>query len=447
MSQNDKNTPLNNDTTKIILDSISDGVFTIDYNWKITSFNRAAEEITGISRHDAIGCHCWDVFRSNMCEQGCALKKTMNQGKPFVSSSAYIINSQQKKIPITASTSLLIDKNGEVLGGVETFRDHSVVEALRKELTGGVRVGDMVSNSSAMKNIFNILPQIAESDSSVLIEGETGTGKELMAKAIHNTSHRKNCPFVAINCGALPDTLLESELFGYKKGAFTHAVKDKPGHFALADNGTIFLDEIADTSPAFQVRLLRVLQEGEYTPLGGITKESSNVRIIAATNKNLTTMVENKEFRQDLYYRINVIKISLPPLRHRMEDVPYLVDQFISRLNLRRNKNIQGLSPEVLAAFMAHDFPGNIRELENIIEHAFVLCAKEFITMAHLPPSFVAKSGPETGEHKNPVVAAQIKMITDALKRNNNNRNAAARDLGIHKSTLFRRIKKLGIQL
>ncbi len=447
MSQNDKNTPLSDDTTKIILDSISDGVFTIDYNWKITSFNRAAEEITGICRQDAIGCHCWDVFRSNMCEQGCALKKTMDQGKPFVSSSAYIINSLQKKIPITASTSLLIDKNGEVLGGVETFRDHSVVEALRKELTGGVRVGDMVSNSSAMKNIFNILPQIAESDSSVLIEGETGTGKELMAKAIHNTSHRKDYPFVAINCGALPDTLLESELFGYKKGAFTHAVKDKPGHFALADNGTIFLDEIADTSPAFQVRLLRVLQEREYTPLGGIAKERSNVRIIAATNKNLTTMVENKEFRQDLYYRINVIKISLPPLRHRMEDIPYLVDQFISRLNLRRNKMIQGLSPEVLASFMAHDFPGNIRELENIIEHAFVLCAKEVITMAHLPPSLAAKSGSETGENKNPVVAAQIKMITDALKRNNNNRNAAARDLGIHKSTLFRRIKKLGIQL
>ncbi|MGD9823459.1 sigma-54 interaction domain-containing protein [Desulfobacter sp.] len=447
MSKHDRNTPLNTDTTKIILDSISDGVFTIDYNWKITSFNRAAEEITGICRQDAIGRHCWDVFRSNMCEQGCALKKTMEQGKPFVSSSAYIINNQQKKIPITASTSLLIDKDGEVLGGVETFRDHSVVEALRKELTGGVKLGDMVSNASAMKNIFNILPQIAESDSSVLIEGETGTGKELMARAIHNTSHRKDCPFVAINCGALPDTLLESELFGYKKGAFTHAVKDKPGHFALADNGTIFLDEIADTSPAFQVRVLRVLQEREYTPLGGIAKERSNVRIIAATNKNLTTMVENKEFRQDLYYRINVIKISLPPLRHRMEDIPYLADQFISRLNLRRDKMIQGLSPEVLAAFMAHNFPGNIRELENIIEHAFVLCAKGFITMAHLPPSLAAKSGPGTGENKNPVIAAQIKMITDALKRNNNNRNAAARDLGIHKSTLFRRIKKLGIQL
>ena len=439
-------TPLTNDTTKIILDSISDGVFTIDYNWEITSFNKAAEEITGICRQDAIGCNCWDVFRSNMCEQGCALKKTMEEGKPFVSSSGYIINNHQKKIPITASTSLLIDKDENVLGGVEIFRDHSVEEALRKELSGSVQVGDMVSNSSAMKNIFNILPQIAESDSSVLIEGETGTGKELMAKAIHNTSLRKDHPFVAVNCGALPDTLLESELFGYKKGAFTHAVKDKPGHFALAENGTIFLDEIADTSPAFQVRLLRVLQEREYTPLGGITKEHANVRIIAATNKNLSTMVESNEFRQDLYYRINVIRISIPPLRQRMEDIPYLVDTFISRLNLRQNKRIQEVTPDVLAAFMAYDFPGNIRELENMIEHAFVLCSNGVITMEHLPPAFAAMSDTSTGNTADPVTAAQIKMITDALKRNNNNRNAAARDLGIHKSTLFRRIKKLGIE-
>ena len=439
--------PLTDDTTKVILDSISDGVFTIDYNWEITTFNRAAEEITGISREEAIGRHCWEVFRSNMCEEGCALKKTMEEGKPFISTSAYIINSQQKKIPITASTSLLIDKNNDVIGGVETFRDHSLVEALRKELTGNIQVEDMISGSSAMKSIFNILPQISESDSSVLIEGETGTGKELMARAIHNASHRKNSPFIAINCGALPDTLLESELFGYKKGAFTHAVKDKPGQFALAEGGTVFLDEIGDTSPAFQVRLLRVLQEHEYTPLGGITKESSNVRIIAATNKNLTAMVETKEFRQDLYYRINVIRLSLPPLRQRMEDIPALVDRFVSKLNLRQNKLIQGIDPDVLATFMAHDFPGNIRELENIIEHAFVLCPEGFISTSHLPPALSMVRTPNAQADTDPVKTAQIKMITDALERNNNNRNAAARDLGIHKSTLFRRIKKLGIQL
>ncbi|MCG8686888.1 MAG: sigma 54-interacting transcriptional regulator [Desulfobacterales bacterium] len=439
--------PLSDDTTKVILDCISDGVFTIDYNWEITSFNKAAEDITGITRDEAIGRHCWEVFRSNMCEEGCALKKTMEEGKPFVSTSAYIVNSKQEKIPITASTSLLIDEDDNVIGGVETFRDHSLVEALRKELAGSVQVGDMISNSNAMKNIFNILPQISESDSSVLIEGETGTGKELMARAIHNASHRKNNPFIAINCGALPDTLLESELFGYKKGAFTHAVKDKPGQFALAEGGTVFLDEIGDTSPAFQVRLLRVLQEHEYTPLGGIEKEKSNVRIIAATNKNLTTMVENKDFRQDLYYRINVIRLSLPPLRQRMEDVPPLVDRFISKLNLSQNKLIEGIDPDVMATFMAHDFPGNIRELENIIEHAFVLCPDGVIHTSHLPSSMASISPTNAQANTDPVKAAQIKMITDALERNNDNRNAAARDLGIHKSTLFRRIKKLGIQL
>ncbi|MCG8635164.1 MAG: sigma 54-interacting transcriptional regulator [Desulfobacterales bacterium] len=439
--------PLTEDTTKVILDSISDGVFTIDYNWEITSFNRAAEEITGISSDDAIGRHCWEVFRSNMCEEDCALKKTMEEGKPFMSTSAYIINSDQEKIPITASTSLLIDKKGDVIGGVETFRDHSLVEALRKELTQGVQVEDIVSNSSAMKNIFNILPQISDSDASVLIEGETGTGKELMARAIHNLSHRREAPFIAINCGALPDTLLESELFGYKKGAFTHAVKDKPGQFALAEGGTVFLDEIGDTSPAFQVRLLRVLQEHEYTPLGGIAKEKTNVRIIAATNKNLTALVDQKEFRQDLYYRINVIRISLPPLRQRMEDIPPLVDRFISKLNLRQNKFIQGIDQDVLAAFMAHEFPGNIRELENIIEHAFVLCPEGYINSGHLPGFLPTARETDLRQDMDPVRAAQIKMIKDALARNNNNRNAAARDMGIHKSTLFRRIKKLGIKL
>ncbi|MCK5348668.1 MAG: sigma 54-interacting transcriptional regulator, partial [Desulfobacula sp.] len=302
--------PLSEDTTKIILESISDGVFTIDYNWEITSFNRAAEEITGISRKDAIGRHCWEVFRSNMCEEDCALKRTMEEGRPFINSSGYIINIEKKKIPITASTSLLIDKNGDVIGGIETFRDHSLVEQLRKELSTKFKVEDMISNSDAMKNIFNILPQISDSDSSVLIEGETGTGKELLARAIHNMSHRKNKPFIAINCGALPDTLLESELFGYKKGAFTNAMTDKPGQFALADEGTIFLDEIGDTSPAFQISLLRVLQDHEFTPLGALGQEKTNIRIIAATNKNLADLLSQNLFRQDLYYRINVIRLS-----------------------------------------------------------------------------------------------------------------------------------------
>jgi PAS domain S-box-containing protein len=439
--------PLTPKATQIILECISDGVFTIDYNWEITSFNRAAEEITGIRRKDAIGRHCWEVFRSNMCEAECALKKTMEEGKPYVSTSAYIIDSSQKKIPISVSTSLLIDKNGDVLGGVEIFRDHSLVEELRRQLSASFHVEDIVSNSNAMKKIFNILPQISQSDATVLIEGETGTGKELMARAIHNMGPRKNQPFMAINCGALPDTLLESELFGYKKGAFTHAVKDKPGKFALARGGTVFLDEIGDTSPAFQVSLLRVLQEHEFTRLGGLEKEQTDVRIIAATNRDLSELMETEQFRQDLYYRVNVVKLFLPPLRQRMEDVPLLVERFISKMNLRQGKLIQGIDPAVLASLMSHSFPGNIRELENIIEHAFVLCQEGIITCDHLPGFLAQKQISAHEAVDDPVKAAQINLISDALARNNYNRNAAAKDLGIHKSTLFRRIKKLGIKL
>ena len=439
--------PLTQDTTKIILDSISDGVFTIDYNWEITSFNRAAEEITGISKDDAIGRHCWEVFRSNMCEEDCALKKTMEEGKPFISSSGYIISNDQKKIPITVSTSLLIDKNNTVIGGVETFRDYSLVEQLRKELSTRFKAEDMVSNSDSMKNIFHLLPKVADSDASVLIEGETGTGKELLARAIHNMSNRKDKPFIAINCGALPDTLLESELFGYKKGAFTNAIKDKPGQFTLADGGTIFLDEIGDTSPAFQVSLLRVLQEHEFTPLGGLQKEQTNIRIIAATNKNLNDRVAQNKFRQDLFYRINVVRFSLPPLRHRMEDIPLLVDTFIERNNLRQGKLIQGIDAKAIQSLMSHNFPGNIRELENIIEHAFVLCSENNIKLQHLPGSLSLSYVASDETQSDPVKSAQIKLISDALIRNNHNRTAAAKELGIHKSTLFRRIKKLGMKL
>jgi len=371
----------------------------------------------------------------------------MEKGRPFISSTGYIINREKQKIPITASTALLIDKTGEVIGGIETFRDHSLVEQLRKELSTKFKMEDIVSNSDAMKKIFDILPQVSDSDSSVMIEGETGTGKELLARAIHNLSHRKDKPFIAINCGALPDTLLESELFGYKKGAFTNAMKDKPGQFALADGGTIFLDEIGDTSPAFQVSILRVLQDHEFTPLGALHKEKTNIRIIAATNKDLASLVAQKRFRQDLYYRINVIRLFLPPLRHRMEDIPPLVDLFIEKMNIRQGKFIQGIDKKVLQTFMSHDFPGNIRELENIIEHAFVLCSEGYIKPAHLPGSLFLPFNINGETNKDPVKSAQIQLITDALARNNFNRGAAAKDLGIHKSTLFRRIKKLGMEL
>ena len=434
--------------TEIILDSISDGVFTVDHAWRITSFNRAAERITRIPREEALGKHCWEVFRSNMCETDCALRRTMKQGKAFVDSSTYIVDSDKHQIPVVVSTSLLKDGKNTVLGGVETFRDMSVVEELRRELDARYQVGDMVSRSPAMHRMFKILPQVAESDSTVLIQGETGTGKELLARALHGLSPRRNKPFVAINCGALPDTLLESELFGYKAGAFTHATKDKPGHFALAEGGIIMLDEIGDLSPAFQVRLLRVLQERTFRPLGGTREIKANVRIIAATNKNLDDLVKTGAFRQDLFYRINVVRLDLPPLRERREDIPTLIKHFIERFNRLQGRMVIGISQAALSLLMFHDYPGNIRELENIIEHALVLCPEGEIGIHCLPENLQSLSpGPLHAGMNAALKLTESQVIQDALKRNHFNRLATARELGMHKSTLFRKIKTLGLQL
>ncbi|SDO73800.1 sigma-54 interaction domain-containing protein [Desulforhopalus singaporensis] len=445
---------LPDEVNEIILESISDGVFTVDHNWRITSFNRAAEEITGTPRKKAIGRFCWEVFRSNMCEGDCALKRTMKEGKSFVSSSTYIINSKQQKVPIGVSTSVLKDQSGEILGGVETFRDRTLVEELRRELSGSFEISRMVSRSPIMKKLFAILPQVAESDSTVLLEGETGTGKEFMSLALHRLSKRKKGPFMAINCGALPDTLLESELFGYKAGAFTGADKDKQGLFSAATSGTILLDEIGDTSSAFQVRLLRLLEEKEYQPLGSVEKFNTDARIIAATNSDLERMVEQGTFRKDLFYRINVIRFILPPLRERKEDIPLLTERFIAKMNQLHDRSVEGVTPAAMSLLLNHDYPGNIRELENIIEHGFVLCRGPEIDVAHLPASLGSKP---TVSFPTPALVAttmeaslvegEKEAIFAALKRNNFNRLAAARELGIHKSTLFRKIKKYKISL
>jgi len=435
--------------TEIILESISEGVFTVDENWQITSFNRAAEKITGVPRQEAIGKHCWEVFRSNMCEQDCALRKTMKLKKSILDTSTYIVNSEQRRIPVVVCTSLLKDESGNVLGGVETFRDMSIVEELRKELEARYQVGDMISASPNMQRIFGIMPQIAESGSTVLIQGETGTGKELLARAIHDLSPRRKNPFIALNCAALPDTLLESELFGYKAGAFTDAKKDKSGLFYAAKGGSLFLDEIGEISPAFQVRLLRVLQDQIFRPLAAIRDEKTDARIIAATNKNLHELVIAGSFREDLYYRINVVCLHLPPLRERKEDIPLLIDHFIRKNNLLREKKITGFSREALAILMSYDFPGNIRELENAVEHAFVLCREGQITPHCLPDTIIGSMHPAVTPLtvEGTIKAMETRAIRDALERNHYNRLAAARDLGMHKSTLFRKMKILGMDL
>lgn len=436
--------------TNAILESISDGVFTVDPEWRVLSFNRAAELITGISREEAIGQRCSDVFRASMCESDCALRHTMKSGAAIVNKATFIINASGKRVPISVSTALLRDEQGTVVGGAETFRDLSIIEELRTQVRSRFQAGDIISRSSSMRRLLEVLPRVADSESTVLLQGETGTGKELLARAIHGLSPRRDGPFVAVNCGALPDSLLESELFGYKAGAFTGATKDKPGRFALARGGTLLLDEIGEVSPALQVRLLRVLQEKQYEPLGATRTEQADVRVIAATNRDLAALVDSGAFRQDIYYRINVMRLELPPLRQRREDIPLLVQHFIDAFSALQNKHITGVSPDVLGVLTAHDYPGNVRELQNIIEHAFVLLPEGQIELEHLPLELVPLAAGQQGEGQTLIEtmrATEGRAIREAIVRNGGNRQAAARELGLHKSTLFRKVQQLGIDL
>ncbi len=428
-----------------ILDSINEGVFTVSPDWRITSFNRAAETITGLTREAAIGRRCCEVFRANICEDACALKAAIRTGNPASNARVYVIDAAGRRVPLKVSAAVLHDINGEVIGGVETFQDLRQVEALRKKLQDKHTVADIVGKSPAMKRLFELLPQIADSDSTVLLHGASGTGKELFAHAIHDLSPRRKRPFVAVNCGAIPDTLLESELFGYTAGAFTDAKKDKPGRFAAAKRGTLFLDEIGDISSAMQVRLLRVLQEKMYEPLGAVTSEHADVRILAATNKDLKKKVEAGAFREDLFYRIHVIRVDIPPLSDRREDIPILVDHFITEHNRLHDGDIAGLTPEAFSRLMNHAYPGNIRELQNILEHAFVLCRSGMITPDHLPTYLRERDEPSIPHKKMNLKEVEKMLIEEALQVHRGNRKRAAAALGINSSTLYRKIKHLGI--
>ena len=438
------------DSTKAILESISDGVFTVDSNWKITSFNRAAEEITGISRQEAIGRECSEVFRSSMCETACALRESMFTGKQVRCRAGYIVDSEGDRIPISVSTAVLRDENGKVLGGAETFRDLSEIENLQNQLQSRYQVGDLVSRSSAMQKVFKLIPAVASSPATVLIQGETGTGKEVLARAIHSSGSRKDEPFIAVNCGALPDALLESELFGYRRGAFTGAVSDRKGKFIAAGAGTLFLDEIGDVSIAMQIKLLRVLQEKTVTPLGANEAVPVKARIICATNRDIATMVQSGDFRQDLFYRINVVRLQIPPLRERPEDIPQLLDVLLEKHCFAQGIDMKQYDPQILSLLLGYQWPGNIRELENFVERAIVLSAGHEITIQDLPAEILPvqrKEASVSSTMRGARADTEKQMILAALKNNRFNRTSAALELGIHKTTLYRRIKALGISL
>ena len=431
-----------------ILDSIADGVFTVDNDWKVTTFNKAAERITGVRKNEALGKKCWEIFHADICEKECSLKKTLRTGRACTNSMIHIVNHKGKQLPVSISTAVLKDEAGKITGGVETFRDLSAIETLRKEITEKHTYSDFVTSDHRMLNAFDTLPAISESDTPVIILGESGTGKELMARAIHNLSKRNKGPFVAVNCGALPDNLMESELFGYKKGAFTDAKQDKPGRFDAAKSGTLFLDEIGELSKHLQVKLLRVLQEKTYEPLGSVTPVKSDVRIITATNRNLDEMVKNGAFRKDLYYRIHVMPLRIPPLRERKSDIPLLVDHFIARYNHLYGKSITGMTPDAMALLMAHDFPGNVRELENILQHAFIMSLSALIERKHLPVYLVTEMHPvpeSPARLSSSFKEYEAARIRTALDENRYSRKQAAKALGLHPVTLWRKMKKFGI--
>lgn len=434
--------------TRLILDSIADGVFTIDQGGRITSFNRAAEQITGYSREEVMGQFCHDIFKASICFKRCPLKHTARTFESIVNMEVHILNRQNQEIPISISTSILKDDTGRVMGAVETFRDLSLIAQLRKEISRRYTFQDIVSRSKAIAKLLNILPDVAQSDATVLIQGESGTGKELFATAIHNTSPRKKGPFIAVNCGALPETLLESELFGYKQGAFTDAKRDKAGRFRLAEGGTLFLDEIGDLSKGTQVKLLRVLEQKEYEPLGSTHKERADVRIVSATHRDLFSLLNKGEFREDLFYRLNVMKLEIPPLRKRKEDIPLLVDHFIKKFNEKTGKSIQRVANGAMKRILRYEYPGNVRELENILEHAFILCKGAEIRTNHLPEGLVPSGAivsPKTSARPQRLPELEKRLILEALERCGWDREQTARDLGMHRSTLWRKIRKYGI--
>jgi transcriptional regulator with PAS, ATPase and Fis domain len=338
----------------------------------------------------------------------------------------------------------LRDAAGHPVGGVETFRDLSRIHALKREITGKYSFHDLLSRNPAMRRLFDILPDVAASNATVLLQGDSGTGKELFARALHDLSPRRDQPLVVVNCGALPEQLLEAEIFGSHKGAYTGSVEDRPGRLAQADGGTLFLDEIGDLPLSLQVKLLRVLENREYQPLGARRPLRANVRFVAATHRNLENMVHEGSFRQDLFFRLNVVQLAIPPLKERPEDIPLLLDLALDRFNKSYDKRIRGFSAEALTLLLNHPFPGNVRELLNLVERAVILGRSDTISPDLLPPAMnQTLQQPPSGPEENRLPTAG--QLASVLKKHDGNRSAAAKELGINRTTLWRWLKRFGL--
>ncbi|MDK2956956.1 MAG: hypothetical protein PWQ57_2452 [Desulfovibrionales bacterium] len=448
---------------ELILDHLAVGVFTVDPDFLITSFNAQAEELTGFTRKEALGRRCYEIFRADMCFEGhCALRRAMDSKSSIVRERANILDKRNQERPVEISAAVLRDKTGAIIGGVETIQDDSNRAALEKQVKASYSFGDVIGKSPAMQTLFEALPVLSATDSTMLILGETGTGKGLTARAAHNASPRREGPFVKVNCAALPAPLLESELFGYRKGAFTDARSDKPGMFELAHGGTIFLDEIGEMDIGLQAKLLQVLEDKEFYPLGGVRPVKADARVIASTNRDLASMVREKRFRDDLYYRLQVAQLELPPLRERREDIPLLAARFLQEQGALEGHTARGLSSAALKLLMEYGFPGNVRELRNILEYAAALKPGGRIEPADMPRYLLridcppagaqraaaAETAPQSDSTPDPTPErseTERKAVTDALHQAKGSRSETARLLGISRTTLWRKMKQLGL--
>lgn len=424
-----------------LLEALPEGVFTINTKWQVASFNKTAERITGYTRQEVLGRYCWEVFRSDLCELGCPLKDALETGKTGTQQDVRILKKKGKTRTILVNTGVLRDDQGLIVGAVETFRTLTGEIEPVKTAKVSPAFSDIIGQSKPIKQLFKILPDIAASEANVFLTGESGTGKELFARAIHNNSSRSKHPFVAVNCSALAETLLESELFGHEKSAFTGATKTKPGRFELVKKGTLFLDEIGELKPSLQIKLLRVLEQREFERVGGTIAIPLEARIVSATNRDLSQALEDGSLRKDFYYRLRTVPMVIPPLRERKEDIPLLVEFFIRIFNATFEKKVQGVDKPVMELFLDYHWPGNVRELERTIEHAFVFVKGPTILFDNLPQLdvFVQKAFPKTlGTNK---IQLTRETIVQALKKAEGKKKEAAFLLGVSRTSLWRKMK------
>ena len=435
---------------KNILDSLDTGVLTVDRGGHISFFNNRAEKITGFSRSDVLG-RSWDlIFGPKSTADSELFSQTIADGKARMSNPGEICTRENQAIPVRANYMALKNEDAHIVGGLATFSDLSLVYQFNSAIRDRYTMYDMVGKDPAIQKIFEIVPVVATSDATVLIGGPTGTGKDVLAKVLHHASRRSENPMVKVNCAALPANLLESEMFGYVKGAFTGADKDKPGRFQEADTGTIFLDEIGDMPLELQAKLLRVLEDKEFYPLGSRKTTRVDVRIISATNQNLEHLVSEKRFREDLFYRLNVMRLELPPLKERRGDIPLLIHHILKRLRNTRETRAENFAKDAMDVLLNHSYPGNVRELENIIEHALIVCQGAMIERKHLPLTLQSgKVDPSPSAAELSFVekreVGEREMIYNALQQNGWNRSKTAQALKLDRTTLWRKMKKFAI--